>query len=161
MPVADICNGILFLFKNIFCGEKQTDIQSVRFGFCYYRIDRSILGIDATVWIHDNDFEVFIDPSSSGHNYYEIEINAFNTVFDLFLAKPYRSGASGIPKLSITNMSKRQEPATNLFPKITGSGLHRVDMHRPERWAYLQFSKVEAGSALPEFKLPYGELQRR
>jgi hypothetical protein len=36
-----------------------------------------------------------------------------------------------------------------------------IDMHRPERWAYLQFSKVEAGSALPEFKLPYGELQRR
>jgi hypothetical protein len=36
-----------------------------------------------------------------------------------------------------------------------------IDMHRPERWAYLQFSKVEAGSALPEFKLPYSELQRR
>jgi hypothetical protein len=41
----------------------------------------------------DNDFEVFIDPSNSAHNYYEFEVNAFNTMFDLFLTKPYRSNA--------------------------------------------------------------------
>ncbi|MDR0724896.1 MAG: carbohydrate-binding family 9-like protein [Prevotellaceae bacterium] len=41
----------------------------------------------------DNDFEVFIDPSNTGHNYYEYEVNAYNTMFDLFLTKPYRSGA--------------------------------------------------------------------
>jgi hypothetical protein len=41
----------------------------------------------------DNDFEVFIDPANTGHNYYEYEVNAFNTMFDLFLTKPYRSGA--------------------------------------------------------------------
>ncbi|MDR2382413.1 MAG: carbohydrate-binding family 9-like protein [Prevotellaceae bacterium] len=41
----------------------------------------------------DNDFEVFIDPSNTGCNYYEYEVNAFNTMFDLFLTKPYRSGA--------------------------------------------------------------------
>ncbi|MDR1594972.1 MAG: carbohydrate-binding family 9-like protein [Prevotellaceae bacterium] len=41
----------------------------------------------------DNDFEVFIDPANTGHNYYEFEVNAYNTMFDLFLTKPYRSGA--------------------------------------------------------------------
>jgi hypothetical protein len=41
----------------------------------------------------DNDFEVFIDPAGSAHNYFEFEVNAFNTMFDLFLTKPYRSGA--------------------------------------------------------------------
>jgi hypothetical protein len=41
----------------------------------------------------DNDFEVFIDPSGTAHNYYEFEVNAFNTMFDLFLTKPYRSGS--------------------------------------------------------------------
>ena len=39
---------------------------------------------------HDNDFEVFIDPSSVGRKYFEIEVNAQNTIFDLFLDKPYR-----------------------------------------------------------------------
>lgn len=38
----------------------------------------------------DNDFEVFIDPDSDTHKYYEFEMNALNTVWDLLLTKPYR-----------------------------------------------------------------------
>jgi hypothetical protein len=45
------------------------------------------------VIFHDNDFEIFIDPDGDTHNYYEIEINALNTVWDLLLTKPYRDGA--------------------------------------------------------------------
>lgn len=41
---------------------------------------------------HENDFEVFIDPDGDGENYYELEINALNTNFDLFLPKTYRKG---------------------------------------------------------------------
>jgi hypothetical protein len=41
---------------------------------------------------HENDFEVFIDPDGDTDNYYELEINALNNVFDLFLPKPYRKG---------------------------------------------------------------------
>ncbi|KJF41829.1 carbohydrate-binding family 9-like protein [Draconibacterium sediminis] len=41
---------------------------------------------------HENDFEVFIDPDGDTHNYYEFEVNAQNTLFDLFLDKPYRNG---------------------------------------------------------------------
>jgi len=37
----------------------------------------------------DNDFEIFIDPDGDGLNYFEIEINALETILDLFLAKPY------------------------------------------------------------------------
>ena len=33
----------------------------------------------------DNDFEVFIDPNGDADEYYELEINALNTVWDLFL----------------------------------------------------------------------------
>jgi hypothetical protein len=40
----------------------------------------------------DNDFEVFIDPDGDTHNYYELEMNALNTVWDLFLVTPYRDG---------------------------------------------------------------------
>ena len=38
-----------------------------------------------TIIFHDNDFEVFIDPDGDTHQYFEIEINALNTVMDLFL----------------------------------------------------------------------------
>jgi hypothetical protein len=48
-----------------------------------------------TVIFHDNDFEVFIDPSGDTHNYYEFEVNALGTEWDLLLTKPYRDG--GIP----------------------------------------------------------------
>ena len=45
-----------------------------------------------TIIYYDNDFEVFIDPDSDGHNYFEIEVNAKNVLFDLMLDKPYRVG---------------------------------------------------------------------
>lgn len=44
---------------------------------------------DAIIF-YDNDFEVFIDPDGDTHRYYELEINAFGTEWDLFLDKPYR-----------------------------------------------------------------------
>ncbi len=54
----------------------------------------------------DNDFEIFIDADNDGsrnykypdhdtHRYYEFEMNALNTTWDLFLTKPYRNG--GLP----------------------------------------------------------------
>jgi hypothetical protein len=46
-----------------------------------------------SVIFQDNDFEIFIDPDGDNHEYYEIEINALNTEWDLFLKKPYRDGA--------------------------------------------------------------------
>lgn len=43
-----------------------------------------------TFIFYDNDFEVFLDPDGDHHNYAEIEVNALNTVWDLFLTKPYK-----------------------------------------------------------------------
>lgn len=47
-----------------------------------------------SVIFHDNDFEVFLYPTGGipVRNYYELEVNAFNTVWDLLLRKPYREG---------------------------------------------------------------------
>lgn len=42
-----------------------------------------------SVIFHDNDFEVFIKPLPQTESYYEFEMNAFNTGWDLFLNKPY------------------------------------------------------------------------
>ncbi|MFH1999444.1 MAG: carbohydrate-binding family 9-like protein [Planctomycetota bacterium] len=43
-----------------------------------------------SVIFYDNDFELFIDPDGDTHRYYELEMNALNTVWDLFLDRPYR-----------------------------------------------------------------------
>ncbi len=45
-----------------------------------------------TVIFYDNDFEVFIDPDGDTHAYYELEVNALGTAWDLLLIKPYRDG---------------------------------------------------------------------
>ena len=42
-----------------------------------------------SVIYYDNDFEIFIDPDGDTHNYYEFEMNAFNTIWDLFISQPY------------------------------------------------------------------------
>ena len=50
---------------------------------------------DAVIY-HDNDFEVFIDPDGDNHAYYELEINALGTEWDLLLLKPYRDGGPAV-----------------------------------------------------------------
>ena len=45
-----------------------------------------------TVIFYDDDFEIFIDPDGDGHNYYEFEMNAHNTVWDLLMLWPYHLG---------------------------------------------------------------------
>jgi hypothetical protein len=42
-----------------------------------------------SVIFKDNDFEVFIKPLPETKSYYEFEMNALNTGWDLFLPKPY------------------------------------------------------------------------
>lgn len=174
----------------------------------------------------DNDFEVFIDPENTTHRYFEIEINSRNTIFDLFLPKPYRAGSGAlfawggtglkhavhiygslnnpndkdegwtvemaipfrdltigntpnVPKngdvwrLNFSRVQWETEIDGNKYVKkkdATGKGLPEnnwvwspqgiIDMHAPERWGYIEFSKDEAPK-LPKFKMPYSELQRQ
>lgn len=57
-----------------------------------------------SVIFQDNDFEVFIDPDGDALNYFEFEINALNTTWDLFLPKPYRDGGSAMNEWEIPGM---------------------------------------------------------
>ena len=57
-----------------------------------------------TVIFHDNDFEVFIDPDGDNHEYYEMEMNALNTVWDLLLKKPYRDGGPPVDAWDIRGL---------------------------------------------------------
>lgn len=67
---------------------------------CEPDIWSSLSGHDQVIF-HDNDFEVFIDPNGDGHEYYEIEINAQGTVFDLFLHRSYRNGGPAIHEWNV------------------------------------------------------------
>ncbi len=49
------------------------------------------------VMFMDNNFEIFIDPDGDGFNYYEFEVNALGSIWELSLPKPYADG--GKPRL--------------------------------------------------------------
>jgi hypothetical protein len=55
---------------------------------------------DAVIY-HDNDFEIFIDPDGDNHDYYELEINALGTEWDLFLTRPYRDDGDAVNEWDI------------------------------------------------------------
>ena len=63
----------------------------------------TITGRDEVIF-HDNDFEVFIDPDGDTHEYYELEINAFGTEWDLLLVKPYRDGGPAVDSWDIQGL---------------------------------------------------------
>ncbi len=162
-----------------------------------------------SVIFQDNDFEIFIDPDGDNQEYYEIEINALNTEWDLFLKKAYRDGGPAINEWEIPGLKtavhvegtlnnlERQDtpgrsssrspgrcwPSTHTGPRRLGTatsggsispgsnGCTRsstastarcpstpednwvwspqgvIDMHRPERWGYVQFSTAAPGQA--------------
>jgi Carbohydrate family 9 binding domain-like len=57
-----------------------------------------------SVIFHDNDFEVFVDPDGDTHAYYELEVNALGTPWDLMLIKPYRDGGPAIHAWDIAGL---------------------------------------------------------
>src|SRR5476651_530894 len=81
----------------------QTNVKMLWDDSCLYIAGRIH---DPNVWANlkqhdeivfrDNDFEVFLNPNNSTHQYFELEFNALNTVFDLFLNKPYRNGGNAM-----------------------------------------------------------------
>jgi hypothetical protein len=157
---------------------------------------------DAVIF-QDNDFEVFINPDGSNHDYYELELNALNTTWDLYMSHPYKDGGKADDSFELTGMrsavhvkgtvnnpsDKDQGWCVEIaIPwKALGAHAHRpspplvgdhwrmgfsrvewkfdivggkyvkvpnthednwiwspqgiIDMHRPERWGFVQFSR--------------------
>jgi len=167
---------------------------------------------DAVIF-QDPDFEVFMDPDGDSHDYYEFEMNALNTGWDLFLPKPYKDGGAAQNEWDIAGLKSAVHIRGTLndptdrdegwsveiaFPwKALAAHAHRptppregdqwrigfsrveweiettggktskvprtpehnwvwspqgvVDMHRPERWGYVQFTS-EATPAKVAFR---------
>ncbi len=165
---------------------------------------------DSYIFHEDNDFEVFIDPDGTNHNYVELEMNALNTTWDLLLKKPYRDGGPAvdafeieglktavhidgtlndprdadkgwtieiaIPWSAMPKLSKRPVPprdgaqwrvnfsrvewlyeiADGKYRRVQSrrednwvwSPQGKINMHRPERWGYVQFTTAAPGEAI-------------
>jgi hypothetical protein len=58
-----------------------------------------------TIIFYDNDFEVFIDPDGDTQAYYELEVNAHGTPWDLLLIKPYRDGGPPVTGWDIAGLT--------------------------------------------------------
>ena len=56
-------------------------------------VTASLTERDAIIF-KDNDFEVFLDPDGDGKFYFEFECNAYATLMDLILDKPYSQGGN-------------------------------------------------------------------
>ena len=57
-----------------------------------------------SVIFHENDFELFMDPNGDNHEYYEFEINALNTGWDLLLPRPYKDGGHAVDNWEISGL---------------------------------------------------------
>ncbi len=58
-----------------------------------------------SIIFHDKDFEVFIDPDGDTYNYFELEINALNTTWDLYLDRPYRVNGYALDEYEISGLN--------------------------------------------------------
>lgn len=72
------------------------------------------------VIFHDNDFEIFIDPDSDTQAYYEYEMNALNTTWDLLLTKAYRDGGKPVNGFEIAGIRS----AVYIDGKLNKPGSH-------------------------------------
>lgn len=57
-----------------------------------------------SVIFRENDFELFVDPNGDNHEYYELEINALGTTWDLLLPRPYKDGGKPVNNWEMTGL---------------------------------------------------------
>ena len=84
-PLKDTWAKLLWDDENLYLGAVIYDDQ----------IWANVKERDEVVF-HDNDFEFFLDRTGTTHGYFELEVNALGTLWDLLLTKPYRDGGQAI-----------------------------------------------------------------
>ena len=100
-----------------------------------------------TVIFYDNDFEVFIDPDGDTHQYYEFEINAFGTEWDLMLVKPYRDGGPALNAWDINGLRVGVEIYGSINDPTSEDEKWTLEIAMP--WDILQEAALEHRKPLP------------
>ncbi|MBQ1256083.1 MAG: carbohydrate-binding family 9-like protein [Clostridia bacterium] len=105
----------------------------------------------------DNDFEIFLSPEHTGHRYYEIEMNAMNTVWDLFMERPQRSNVRRIVSWDIKGLETAVKIEGKLNDPSADNRFWSLEVKIP--WASLR--EAPPHSCLPEKHQPVpGEIWR-
>lgn len=115
---------------------------------------------DAVIF-QDHDFEVFIDPDGDTHRYFEFEINALNTVWDLFLTRPYRDKPGVLNAWDIRGLKSAIGLAGTLNdPRDEDEGW-RVELAFP--WKVLQegYHKKRAPESGEHYRVNFSRVQWR
>jgi len=100
-----------------------------------------------SVIFQDNDFEIFIDPDGDTHQYYEFEINALNTVWDLLLVKPYRDEGPAVNGWDISGLRTAVYVDGELNNPEASNRVWSVEIALP--WRILQECAAEKRPPLP------------
>ncbi|TXB66515.1 carbohydrate-binding family 9-like protein [Phaeodactylibacter luteus] len=95
------------------------------------------------VIFHENDFEVFIDPDGDGHHYYELEINALGTIWDLMLTRPYRDGGKALDAWDIRGLQSAVKCYGTLNDPSDKDEKWTVELALP--WNVLEEAAAHAG----------------
>ena len=119
----------------------------------------STLRVRDQIVFHDNDFEVFIDPDGDGREYYEVEINARTTVFDLFLHRSYRDGAPAIHEWDVGDGFARSV-AVDGTPDDPRDRDRRWTVRLAIPWSSLVPPRDARIDALPEGQRDFGDRAR-
>ncbi len=99
-----------------------------------------------SVIFHENNFEIFIDPNGDTHNYYELEINALGTRWDLMLTRPYRNGGLPITAWDIAGLKAGIHLAGTLNQPADTDTLWSVEIALP--WSVLK--ETAPGRRMPQ-----------
>ncbi len=118
-----------------------------------------------SVIFKDNDFEIFLKPLPATDSYYEFEVNALNTGWDLFLVKPYSVGGRpdnswDIPSLrtavsvqgTLNNSADKDQGWTLeiAYPLNAFEARQKVPQPVPGTQWRLNFSRVEWKAGQPK-----------
>ena len=112
-----------------------------------------------SIIFHDNDFEIFIDPDNDTHAYFEIEVNALNAIFDLFLPKPYRNNGDALIAYDVPHLQsavKLQGTLNNSSDKDTG---WMVEMAIPLRAINTGFKTSYAPAAGSFYRINFSRVE--
>lgn len=114
---------------------------------------------DTIIW-KENDFEVFIDPDNDGVNYYEFEVNARNTMMDLMITHPYRSGGDFIMPWDCAGLKHAGRGQGTLNKSRDTDKGWTVEMAIPVRSLRKNFGYTQGLSAMePEWRVNFSRVQ--
>ena len=112
-----------------------------------------------TILFYDNDFEIFIDPDNDTHQYFEIEVNALNTIFDLFMPKPYRNGGDALIGYDIQGLQSAVQLHGTLNKSDDTDTGWTVEMSIPFRALNFGFKKSYTPAAGSFYRISFSRVE--